>query len=299
MRFARIISKLYAEPLLLEPNAWRSFDHALRNIVGAPALGYAKRNREGKVAGRVDIDPDPEAGDDSPATRQDAILEIRTPAQMSAPSTAIIRVEGVIDKHVSLMDLECYGGCDLDDVDAALEQVGSDDSIQNVLLFFNTPGGSIIGVPETADRIYALAQKKNVKSFCDSICCSGGIFLASQASEFFVTKSAYTGSIGVISGPFLDFSKQLEHQGITPTIIKSGKFKDTGTELRPMTDDEKTMLQERSDRIMGMFTGAVKRGRPSISAASMQGQVFFGSEAVQVGLADAIVSDLAEALAQF
>jgi protease-4 len=300
MRYARLISKLYAEPLLLEPAAWHAFDHAFRNLMS----GGMSSSRPINLPARLhDDNPDLDGSDDdepsdAPAARHDRILELRSDIT-GAPTTAIIYIDGVLDKHVAMMDLICYGGCDLDDVDAALNQVANDNQIRNVLLVFNTPGGSVIGVPETAAKVAELARIKNVKSFSDSKCCSGGIYIASQASEFFVTESAYTGSIGVISGPFLDFSKALEKEGITATTIKSGKWKDTGSPVRPMTDDEKAMLQARSDKIMAMFTGAVKRGRPAMSKDAMQGQTFFGAEAVEVRLADAVLPDLNAALAQF
>jgi signal peptide peptidase SppA len=284
MRFARIISKLYAEPLLLEPAAWRAFDHALRNLINTESPAFA----QGYGAAGCSTD-----GSDPAPKRHERIL------QFPSLDTAIIYLDGVIDKHVSLMDLVCYGGVDLDDVDAALAQVANDQQIRNVLLVLNSPGGSVIGVPETAAKVRALARMKNVKAFSDSKACSGAIYIGSQASEFFVTESAYTGSIGVILPPIIDISKALAAQGIETTTIKSGKYKDMGSMLRPITEEEIALLQERSDKIFEMFTRAVRSGRPRMRADAMEGQTFFGAEAVQVGLADAVVADLSEALAQF
>ena len=285
MRYAHIIRKLYAEPLLLEQSAWRAFDHALRDVM-----------QGGKIKlPRIDIDdPEDSAPASSGPSRHDRIME------MPSLDTAVIYIDGVIDKHVALFDLQCYGGVDLDDVDAALEQVRKDDAIQNVLLVFNSPGGSVIGVPETAAKVAALAQTKNVKAFSDSICCSGAYYIASQASEFFVSPSTYIGSIGVISPPIIDISRALAKNGITTTTIKSGKYKDTGSMFRPITDDEIAMLQTRCDKIYGMFVDAIRSGRgQGVSDETMQGQVFFGDEAIDVGLADAVLPDLASALAQF
>jgi protease-4 len=133
----------------------------------------------------------------------------------------------------------------------------------------------------------------------DSICCSAGVFIASQASEFFVTQSAHTGSIGSIRPPIIDISEQLKANGVKATIIKAGKFKDTGTMLRPITQEEIAMLQDYVDRTNKLFKDAVKSGRPRMSADNMEGQIFFGRQAVEVGLADAVVADMAAALAAF
>lgn len=198
-----------------------------------------------------------------------------------------------------MLEMICYGGCDLDDVDAALEQVRKDDVIRNVLLVFNSPGGSVTGVPETAAKVAALSRIKNVKAFSDSICCSGAYYIASQANEVFFTASTYGGSIGVIMPPIIDISKMLADQGVVTTTIKNGKYKDTGSMLRPIEKDEIEMLQERSDLIMGMFTSAVNRTRPGVTDATMQGQVFFGSQNIDARLADALLPDLNAALQQF
>jgi signal peptide peptidase SppA len=311
MRYARILSKLYAQPLLLQPSAWHAFDHALRDVMDTGRIQLPKM----PIARIHDDNPDLDGSDDdcppscAPARMFRGVLELRRlapdlsqsfNAEVELPNdTAIIHFDGVLDKHISMMDMMCYGGVDLDDIDAALAYVAADANIRNVLLVFNSPGGSVIGVPETAARVEALSRAKNVITFSDSVCCSGAVYIGSQASEFYVTASTYSGSIGVIRPPILDFSEALKEQKITATIIKSGKFKDTGSMLRPITDEEKTMLQAQSDRIMGMFTTAVKSGRPKMSADAMQGQVFFGTEAVEVGLADAVVADLNEALAAF
>jgi capsid assembly protease len=214
--------------------------------------------------------------------------------------TAIISFDGLIVKHCDDFEAMIFGLCDLDDIDAALAQVAADANIRNVLLnFVNCPGGTIIGVPETAGRVASLASAKNVFAFSDSVMCSAAIYIASQASQLFVTESTYSGSIGVILPPIIDMSVMMERAGIKATIIKVGKFKDTGTQLRPVTDEEKKMLLAQGELIFGMFTAAVKSGRPGMASEAMQGQVFFGREALEAGLADAVLPDLAAALAQF
>lgn len=295
MRYAQILQKLYSQPLLLEPSAWRAFDHALRDLMNG-----------GKVTlPRIEMPPempeDPASDDQDSPCKNGNTNEAEGNCVLSFPAldTALIKVCGVIDKHISMMEMLCYGGCDLDDVDAAIEQVRKDDMIKNVLFVFDSPGGTVIGVPETAEKVYALARQKNVKSFSDSICCSAAYYIASQAGEVFFTESTYGGSIGVIMPPIMDISKMLAEQGVASTQIKSGKFKDTGSMLRPVTEQEIEMLQERSDLIMRMFTGTVTRTRPMITDATMQGQVFFGSQNRDANLCDELVPDLAAALAQF
>ncbi len=296
MNQLRVLAHLYSQPLMIEQYAWDAFNHHAGDI-GIPNESRA----------RMCSSCDPA---EAPARYFNVLELMRLAGDVSQSfngessalpnDTAIITFRDVIVKHADEFECKYLGLTDLDDIDAALAHVEADANIRNVLLrFINSPGGSSIGVPETAARVEALARIKNVKTFNDSQCCSAGVYIGSQSNEFFVTPSAFTGSIGVVKPPILDFSKNLAMNGITPTIIKSGKFKDTGTQLRPPTQEEIDMLQRQSDRMMKMFRTAVKNGRPRMTVDAMEGQVFVGSEAVEVGLADAVVADLNEALAQF
>jgi ClpP class serine protease len=206
----------------------------------------------------------------------------------------------VLDKHVAMMEMMCYGGVDLDDIDAALAYVAADANIQNVLLVFNSPGGSVIGVPETAARVAALSphQERHTLSAI-RLSAAPPFTSARRPRSFYVTPSTYSGSIGVIVRPS-SISRRTcsrkdhahDHQ---ERQIQGHRHAAPPDHRRKSS----TMLQAQSDRIMGMFTTAVKSGRPKMSADAMQGQVFFGTEAVEVGLADAVVSSLDEVLAQF
>ena len=297
-----LLSRLYSQPLMIEPNAWAAFD---------------ERNREVTI-------PD-HRGDDArlctscsephvlpPRYTRLGVLELLTlkptkPTLMlgseEAPppnDTAIVTFNGMIVKHVEEFEARYLDLVDLNDVDAALAHVAADANIRNVLLkFVNCPGGSVIGVHETAQRVYDLAQRKNLYTYSDSVICSAGVYIGSQASQFFVTASTFSGSIGVMKPPIMDMSKMLAANGITPHIVKAGKFKDTGTQLRPPTPEELEMLNGQAARMHEMFRSTVKRTRRAMRAEQMEGQVFFGDEAVSVGLADAVLPDLESALAAF
>jgi signal peptide peptidase SppA len=297
---ARLLSLLYFQPLMIERNAWDSLLAANDGVqyqrpVISPARTCSSCDEPMLLPARY---------------LRLGVLELRTlsvseaclidPALPIPNDTAIIAIKGMIVKHAEEWECEYMDLTDLDDVDAALAHVAADANIRNVLLnFVNCPGGSCIGVPETAARVAQLRRTKNVISFTDSVCCSAGIYIGSQASEFFVTESAHTGSIGSIRPPIIDISEQLKANGVKATIIKAGKFKDTGTMLRPITAEEIAMLQAYVDRTNAMFTTAVKSARPRMTADSMEGQIFFGRQAVEVGLADAVLPDMAAALAAF
>ena len=53
----------------------------------------------------------------------------------------------------------------------------------------------------------------------------------------------------------------LKKVGVGSEVIKSGKFKDTGSPMRPMTDEERAILQETVDDVYAQFVDAVFEGR--------------------------------------
>jgi signal peptide peptidase SppA len=280
MRYDRLFTKLYTEPLVLKAAAWRGFERALLNHASAFASNGEKKNHQLGILSPT-----------SKKERLDNILEIRG-------DTALLYIDGAIDKHISAFEMECYGGFDLRDLDNALAQVAADPAIANVMLCFNSPGGSVTGVPETAAKVTALAKRKNVFAFTDGMCCSAAYWIASQAHQIFGTASSDVGSIGVYCA-VLDATAALEMEGLKVNFIKDGTYKGMGAPFKPLTDDERDMFQAEVDKIGGMFRGAILSQRPKVDEETMQGQSFFGDDALAAGLVDAIVPDLAAALAQF
>jgi len=184
------------------------------------------------------------------------------------------------------------GGCDIGLVSQMLDDANEDDGISRIILDFNTPGGTVTGVPELADKIAGM--EKEVVAFTDSQCCSAGYWLASAAKEFYCTGSSEVGSIGVWMAHF-DYSRQMKNEGVEVTEIKAGTWKTMGAYWRPLSDSEKAILQAGVDKIHAQFKEAVTVRR-NISDEDMQGQVFDGEEAAERGLVSGLVSDLNEIL---
>jgi protease-4 len=221
--------------------------------------------------------------------RVDAIYSVKG-------SIGVIKISGVIDKHVSLMELDCYGGVDLDDVDGAIEQARNDASVKHVLMVIDSPGGSATGVPETAQRVASLAKAKPVTVFSDSMICSAAYFIAAAASEIIITESTDVGSIGVYMA-LLDQTRQLDAQGITVNLVKAGKYKAAGAPFQVLGDEERQLFQDQVNQIYASFVSAVRSGRPGVDSAALEGQTFLGDRALSVGLADHLALGLDEVMA--
>ncbi|HEY3898936.1 MAG TPA: S49 family peptidase [Chthoniobacter sp.] len=284
MRYDRLFTKLFCSPLLLEASIRAGFERVLLAFMNGQPADLPKAEDQPQFFGKkVEA-----ARADKWA---DAVLEIDG-------SNASIHIDGAIDKNLSTWDRACFDACDLNDVDRALARVSSDKSIKNVLLCINSPGGSVNGVPETAARVAALAQQKNVFAYVDGMACSAAYWIAAAADQILATPSSMTGSIGVYLA-LLDQSRWLENEGLHVETIKSGTLKAAGASWKPLTDDERAHFQSMVDEIGVMFRGAVREKRPGIDDDTMQGQAFFGASGLQAKLVDAHVADRAAAFAQF
>ncbi len=289
MRYDQLFTKLFCRPICLEAGVRAGFERVLLAYMAGQPVGIFDEH-----TAATDTVPRFFGRKIAPAradARADGILEVDG-------STAIIHIDGAIDRNLSAMDRLCFDACDLVDVQRALARVSNDSAIKNVMLAIDSPGGTVQGVPETAAMISDLAKKKNVFACTEGSMCSAAYWLASGADQIFCTASSYVGSIGVYMA-ILDESRALEDQGLKVQMVKSGSLKAAGASFKPLSDDERAYFQNLCDEIAQMFKGAATDKRPGIEDGTMQGQAFLGASAVAAGLADAQVASLADALAQF
>lgn len=213
-------------------------------------------------------------------------------------NTAVIHIDGPIDKNLSAWDRMCFDATDIVDVQRALKSAANDSQIKNIMPMFDSPGGSVNGIAETADLIAQISKTKNCFAFINGMCCSAAYWLASQCDQIFSTPSAQVGSIGVYLA-ILDESRALENEGLKVETIKDGKLKAAGASWKPLTDEERAHFQAQVSAIGTSFRAAVNSKRPDVDIETMQGQSFFGQDNVSLKLIDGFVADLDEALAQF
>ncbi len=208
-------------------------------------------------------------------------------------ATAIIPITGIIGQHIPAIDTFSSGPMtDIDDVKTAINVSEQDPSIERVLFAFDTPGGSAAGVPEVARKI--LGMTKPTTAFTDSECCSAGVWLASQCQRFYATPSSAVGSVGVWSA-YTDLTEKMKKDGVKMNSVQAGKYKLLGAWWKPMSAEEETILQTRVDKLHAEFKTAVSHYR-QVEARYLEGQVFDGQEAAQIGMIDGLVEDIADIL---
>ncbi len=99
-----------------------------------------------------------------------------------------------------------------------------------------------------------------------------------------------TGSIGVImeTGNVTELLKKLGVQGI---VVMAGNFKDIGSPLREMTDEERRFLEGLLANVHAQFIAAVAKGRklPEEQVRPLaDGRIYSGQQALELHLVDAL-----------
>lgn len=170
-----------------------------------------------------------------------------------------------------------------------LRQISKDKEIKGVLLRINSPGGASAASQEVYQEVLKVkkAGKVVVVSMGD-VAASGGYWIACAADKIVANPATMTGSIGVIM-PLKNVQELLDKIGIQPETIKSGKYKDMGSSSRPLTPEERQLLQAMVDDIYQQFVDVVVAGRKMPKeqvVAVADGRVFTGRQAKELGLVD-------------
>jgi signal peptide peptidase SppA len=218
------------------------------------------------------------------------------PLYSVADGIAHVPVRGPIVKGYDAITCWFYGLMSTDALAAALDELTEREDVAAVVFDFNSPGGSSAGMPEVAEQIAALGQIKATIAYVGDQACSNGYRLAAACDIILATRSATLGCIGTYIALY-DRTEQLKAAGIKLELFAAGAYKGMGLDGNPLTDPQRDFLQATTDRSNDMFVDFVLERRGAIAPETMQGQWFDGEQAVELGLADQIVTGLPAVLA--
>ena len=174
-------------------------------------------------------------------------------------------------------------------ISKALRQVRLDDHVKAVVFRVNSPGGSSLASDVIWREVMLTKQVKPIIVSMGDLAASGGYYISCAADSIIAEPNTITGSIGIFAIiPNLQklFNDKL---GITFDGVKTGKYSDLGNLSRPLSAEEKAILQNSVNRGYNDFTKAVAKGRHKTQTyidSIGQGRVWTGSQAVKLGLVD-------------
>lgn len=163
-----------------------------------------------------------------------------------------------------------------------------DDSIKAIVLRIDSPGGGVGPSQEIYEEVRKATAVKPVVASMGSVAASGGYYIAAPTQRIIANPGTITGSIGVIM-EFTNFQELLQKIGLRSDVVKSGEHKDIGSPVRPMTEDDRKILQAMIDDVHQQFIDAVAAGRSmelDRVRSLADGRVYTGRQAMEAGLVD-------------
>ena len=209
-----------------------------------------------------------------------------TDYDVTADGIAIIELAGMITKHPSSLSRN-PGSIGLRRM---IRNAVANSAVRAILLRVDSPGGTVAGTADLADEVYRAAKAKPLTAFIEDMGASAAYWVASQARRIVGNTTAAVGSIGIY-GVLYDYSKAAEKQGIRAVVVRSGKYKGTGTRGEEITDEQIDERQRTIDAIHELFVASVARGRgvsKSRVEAIADGRVWIGAAGVEARLVDRI-----------
>jgi signal peptide peptidase SppA len=257
--------------LLCEPWMVRAETHrALFDIVLAHQLGGATELAQHAAAAAMPENPAP------------CEYDLRD-------GVALIPVDGVIGRKFDNV-LQSSGVVSVDVLERLVTQAAAAPDVRAIVLAFDSPGGTVTGVPEAAAAIRAARAMKPVVAYADGMMDSAAYYLGSQAQAVYATPSARVGSVGIYMA-LLDSSGFYAREGLRVELFRSGPDKGVGMPGTTLTDAQRAGFQARVDALAAQFKAAVRDGRQrDISDDAMQGADYAVDEARAAGLIDGVTT---------
>ncbi len=221
-----------------------------------------------------------------PATFEERLRAVFGGRRIAPGRVAVVRLYGSIG-----------GGARTADWVELVRELGKDRRVPAVVLDIDSPGGSAPASDYLYLALKRLAENKPLVAHVRGIGASGAYLAAMAAARIVVAPSAVVGSIGVISaGPRLP--GLLDKLGVRVEEHRAGRLKGMGAPWREDTAEERATEQALVDAFYDRFVERVATGRKLQRERVVElatGEVWLGSKAVELGLADS-VGDLDDAI---
>lgn len=183
------------------------------------------------------------------------------------------------------------GATDLGQWTQDFNSLMQNDRVKSILLDIDSPGGSAFMVTETAKLIREARSIKPIYAVANTLAASAAMNIASQATEFYMSDSAYVGSVGAYL-VHEDESGLRAKQGVERTIIKTPRLKaamDT-----PLTADTLEYLTEKVKESFVQFVSDVADGRGTTVQDVLEnygeGGLVGAKQALEAGMVDGVMT---------
>lgn len=162
-------------------------------------------------------------------------------------------------------------------------------NVKAVVLRVNSPGGSAYSSDQIWKEMRDLTAVKPVVVSMGDYAASGGYYISVPTSYIIAQPTTITGSIGIF-GMIPNVSGLTDKLGVTFDVVKTNRFADMPTITRPMSAEEKDIMQVYVERGYKTFLSRCAYGRHKLKPEQIervaQGRVWSGVKALELGLVD-------------
>lgn len=214
------------------------------------------------------------------------------PAYTVENGVATIDVRGLLVPETS-SDYRSWGVTGYANLADYIQQANDDYTVTSIVLDIDSGGGYIKGIDIATEVIYQ--STKPIETFVSGDMYSAAYWLGASTNK--VTADGPLNGIGSI-GVYVVHTEEsgwLERYGEKVSLFRSGKWKAAFNSFMPLTDDEKTRLQEGVDESASIFFNhvAAQRNVDAKTVKGWEGDVFTAVKAKELGLIDAIADSVA------
>jgi protease IV len=200
---------------------------------------------------------------------------------------ALITMRGLISSSIPGSVSESM----VEDMRLALQQARDDSRVKAIVLEIDSPGGEVTAADQIYNAVTKARARKPVVIYMDSLAASGGYYIACGGKYLMANETTITGSIGVIIQT-LNYEQLFNKVGLASVVFKSGKFKDILNGARPMTPEEKDLIQrfvmETYDKFLGIVSKERNLPADALRNGIADGRILSGKEAFNAKLIDGV-----------
>src|SRR5438034_9733744 len=208
-------------------------------------------------------------------------------ARVSLDKIAVITMRGLISTSIPGNVSDSM----VDDMRAALQQARDDSRVKAIVLEIDSPGGEVTASDEIYSAVVKTRARKPVVVYMDSLAASGGYYVSCGGKFLMANETTITGSIGVIIQT-LNYEQLFNKVGLASVVFKSGKFKDMLNGARPITPEERELVQNfimsTYEKFLGIVANERKLPADLLRNTIADGRILSGKEALENKLIDGV-----------
>ena len=205
-------------------------------------------------------------------------------------SMATMPVYGKMFPRANMMT-RLSGGTSTRKLGRAIDEVEEREDIEKLMMVFDSPGGSIQGLTNTARKVRNM--ETDTLAFAEGLMASAAYFIGSAADRLVASPDSMVGAIGSVA-KIVSRAGKLEDEGYDVKVIRSAEKKAKPNPSEPIDEDSVKEVQKLVNAAHEQFVRQVAinldLSEETVSNTMADGSVINGSEAEGTNFVDDVAT---------